>query len=109
MKYDKENITALKEKIKNFTYHQYVLLNLNVFIPPTDSQHIAQGLESIVNHIVLEYAPGKFIDSLLKNDLMETFFNADDINSRNMKIYVLFIYNIIPIGLRIDYIKNNQS
>jgi hypothetical protein len=42
------------------------------------------------------YPGGSFVQAVVDNDLMKTFSTADDINSRVIKFYVVFLYNFSP-------------
>jgi hypothetical protein len=42
------------------------------------------------------YPGGSFVQAVVGNDLMNTFSTADDINSRAIKFYVVFLYNFSP-------------
>jgi len=48
-------------------------------------RYIEQGIE-----------PGHFLSALFSNDLRQTFEQADEVNSRAVGDYVMFLYNYAP-------------
>ena len=59
----------------------------------TIPEHCAEGLFLYIERGV---PVGRFLRSLLSNDLKGTFSAADDINQRSVYEYVYFLYNAAP-------------
>ena len=60
-------------------------------VPP----HMWGGIE---RYYLRGIAPGDFLYAVLCNDLMGAYGRADDINSANMRNWVMFLYNFTPSG-----------
>jgi hypothetical protein len=52
--------------------------------------------ESFRHYIEQGVPPGSFMSALLSNDLRETFGRADEINCREIRHYVTWLYNQAP-------------
>lgn len=51
--------------------------------------HMQDGMQ---NYIMMGIRPGNFLCSVLENDLVGAFSNADDVNARVMRSYATFLY-----------------
>ena len=68
-----------------------------------DFQFRGQYIPAHMVGAVLDYfnnhlPPGDFLRSLLENDLLGAYRNADDKNFFAMPVWVAFLYNEAPIG-----------
>lgn len=96
----------LKAKMKDFNYEGYVLDNLpyklkvHEILDREDISHVANGLRSLVSHLLGETEAGDFLKAVLKEDLADAFGRADATNEVAMKVYCTFLYNQVPVALR---------
>ena len=65
-----------------------------------DYDHIAMCLEHIQRWYYEGYPLGHFLTAVVRNDLCEACFRADDINVRALKLYALFLSNHLPYDWR---------
>jgi len=56
-------------------------------------QYMYAGILAYVNQGII---PGRFLRSILENDLRNSIANADDTNINHLKDYVMFFYNEVP-------------
>ena len=60
-----------------------------------DLQHIRNIACSIMNaRLGIGFEPGGFVKNVLNNNLSGAFANADQVNQRALKFYMLMIYNL---------------
>lgn len=72
-------------------------------------EHIAMCCEHIYKWYYEDYPLGGFLTSIVRNDLCEACFRADDINQRALKIYVLFLTWKIPADWRKKSLAKSKS
>jgi len=63
-----------------------------------DVEHVLKCLRAAIAELYGEFPCGDFMRAILKNDLMETIFRADDINIHYIPVYVRFLFWYIPFG-----------
>lgn len=61
-----------------------------------DYDHVAMCLEHIQRWYHEGYPLGHFLTAVVRNDLCEACFQADDTNIRALKLYALFLHNHLP-------------
>jgi hypothetical protein len=60
-----------------------------------DRDHIKNIACSIMNaKLGIGFEPGGFVKSVINNNLSGAFANADNVNQRALKFYMLMIYNL---------------
>tara|TARA_R100000908_G_C3719611_1_gene122910 strand:+ start:438 stop:731 length:294 start_codon:yes stop_codon:yes gene_type:complete len=86
----KENIEKYLEEYGN----KYIQDFSQMF--SEEKNHIMRtALEIMLNHWELSpYKPGGFITSFLNNDLTATFSNADSINAKAIRFYLMMKHNL---------------
>ena len=81
---------------------EWVVDNNNGLAPltPAEIAHIAKGMHNIYlwytggNHL------GDFLVAVVKNDFSNACLQADDINTKGLRLYALFLANKIPLDYR---------
>ena len=75
---------------------QYAEDNNETNLTPEELDHVAMCMEHIQRWYYEDYPLGGFLTAVVKNDLMEAAFRADDVNKRALKIYALFLTWNLP-------------
>lgn len=87
----------IREKVQNYFNKnaQHYISNF-VYLSHDDKQHIINIATSILLHKykIISYTPGGFVDAFLKNDLQQTFAQADNVNTHAIHFYLMLVYNI---------------
>jgi hypothetical protein len=62
-----------------------------------DLMHVANGCYSLYMVLTKQYSSvGSFLSAVLANDFLEVAQCADDVNIRNLRLYMLFLCNVAP-------------
>lgn len=56
-------------------------------------EHIQGGMKRYIERGII---PGDFLQAVIKNNLKESFFCADDVNAKRMRDIILFMHNEAP-------------
>jgi hypothetical protein len=65
------------------------------FMNEEEMDHIKNIACSIMNaRLGIGFEPGGFVQAVIDNNLSRAFANADNINQRALKFYMLMIYNL---------------
>ena len=70
---------------------QYVEDNNELGLTHEELDHVAMCMEHLRKWYYEDYPIGSFLQAVVRNDLMETVFRADDINLKALKLYGLFL------------------
>ena len=62
--------------------------------------HVAMCMHHIYRWYQEDYPIGDFLKAVVKNDLCEAFFRADDANRKSLYLYALFLHNKLPADYR---------
>lgn len=88
------------------------MANLAVFefdrMTEKEKDHILDIACSIMNaRLEIGFTPGSFVQAVIDNNLLSAFANADSVNQRAIKFYLLMIYNLgIDISISEETITN---
>ena len=92
------------ESMKNFNYPKWVneknrqySLNLSF----SGVSHVANGLISLTMQYAGEHSPNGFLSEVMKDSLIGACSRADATNIMALPIYADFIYNMVPVDLRV--------
>lgn len=89
-----EQRNIIYKLVKEYAIKNYSTTCLINLIDPEDLEHVIQtGVSILATKWGLEVFPGSFVKSVVDNDLMKAFANADDVNEKVIKFYVLLMYN----------------
>ena len=58
--------------------------------------HVAMCMENIQKWYYEDYPLGGFLSAVVRNDLIEAVFQADDVNIRALKLYAWFLTWNLP-------------
>jgi len=70
-------------------------------LTPDELDHVAMCMEHIQKWYYEDYPLGSFLTAVVRNDLMEAVFKADDVNSKALKLYAWFLTWNLPSDWRI--------
>ena len=79
---------------------KYVEDNNEPQLTPDELDHVAMCMEHISKWYYEDYPLGGFLTAVVNNDLMGAVFQADDINSRALKLYAYFLTWNLPADWR---------
>ena len=72
-----------------------------------EKEHIKNIACSIMNaRLGIGFEPGGFVQAVIDNNLSRAFANADSINQRALKFYMLMIYNL-GININVEETVSN--
>jgi len=74
----------------------YANRNSNYILDADEVVHIATCLEHLLDWYETGRPLGDFLTNLLKNDLKNTIFSADDINRKALPVYAFFLHWQLP-------------
>lgn len=90
----------------NYTeIRQYVDDNNEPNLTPDELDHVAMCCEHISKWYYEGYPLGGFLTAIVRNDLINAVFQADDVNLRALKIYAWFLTWNLPSDWRQKAIK----
>jgi len=92
--------TATKEDIRAWVERTASYAIPNTFIPE-QIDHVAMCVEHIHRWYWDNYPLGSFLRAVVRNDLIETFMLADDVNRKAMFLFCIFLYNELPSDWRL--------
>ncbi len=70
--------------------------NGETYLTPDELDHVAMCCESISKWYHEDYPLGSFLSAVVRNDLIQAVFLADDINLKALKLYAWFLTWNIP-------------
>ena len=79
---------------------KYVEDNDEVGLTPDELDHVAMCCEHISRWYYEGYPLGGFLTAVVRNDLIQTVFQADDVNIKALKIYAYFLTWNLPSDWR---------
>ena len=83
----------------------YANKNSNYTLGADEIVHVATCLEHLLDWYQTGRPLGDFLTNLLKNNLKETIFSADDTNRKALLVYVLFLHWQLPSNYK-EKVKN---
>ena len=86
--------------MKLIEIRNYVENNNEMGLTPDELNHVAMCMEHIVKWYYEDYPLGNFLLAVVRNDLMGAVFQADDINSKALKLYAWFLTWNLPADWR---------
>ena len=69
-------------------------------LTPDELDHVAMCMEHISRWYFEDYPLGGFLTAVVRNDLMEACFSADNINIKALKLYAYFLTWNLPADWR---------
>ena len=88
---------------------EYVDDNNETGLTSRELDHVAICLDHISKWYYEDYPLGSFLTAVVNNNLLEAVFQADDINSRALKLYAYFLTWNLPSDWRLKAMgKNNE-
>ena len=78
----------------------YLERNNEPHLTSNELDHVAMCMEHINKWYYEDYPLGGFLTAVVRNDLMEAVFQADDINSKALKLYAWFLTWNLPADWR---------
>ena len=80
---------------------EWVIKNAKFHLPNTtftdeELDHIVMCISHIDRWYREDWPLGDFLKAVVKNDLMEAFYRADDTNRKAMYLYCAFLHNELP-------------
>jgi len=76
----------------NYTeIREYAERNNEPGLSPEELDHVAMCMEHIQKWYCEDYPLGSFLTAVVRNDLMEAVFAADDVNIKALKMYAWFL------------------
>ncbi len=92
-------------KVNTVAIRKWVESNAKALMPGTpftsdELDHIAMCAEHLLLHYLEGRPVGGFLTAVIKNDLQEACFQADDTNRKALYLYALFIVNKVPLSMR---------
>ena len=85
----KESVEQYFEKTAPLSVFEYSTMSQD------DKDHIKNIACSIMNaRLGIGFDPGGFVKAVINNNLSGAFANADQVNQRALKFYMLMIYNL---------------
>ena len=90
-----EQRNIIYKLVKDYAIKNYSTTCLINLFDPEDLEHVIQtGVSILATKWKLEECPSSgFVKSVLDNNLTEAFFNADCVNEKVIKFYILLMYN----------------
>ena len=79
---------------------EYVERNNKLGLSPDELDHVALCCDRITKWYYEDYPLGDFLTAIVRNDLMEACFKADDVNIRALKLYAWFLTWNLPADWR---------
>ena len=79
---------------------EYAERNNESWLTPNELDHVATCMEHIQRWYYEGYPLGGFLTAVVRNDLLEACFRADDINIRALKLYAYFLTWNLPADWR---------
>jgi len=79
---------------------KYVEDNDEVGLTPAELDHVATCCERISRWYYEGYPLGSFLTAVVRNDFIETVFQADDVNIKALEIYAYFLTWNLPSDWR---------
>ena len=79
---------------------QYVEENNEPNLTPDELDHVAMCCEHISKWYYEDYPLGGFLTAVVRNDLIEAVFQADDVNIKALKLYAWFLTWCLPADWR---------
>ena len=79
---------------------QYVEDNNETGLSANELDHVAMCMEHISKWYYEDYPLGGFLTAIVRNDLINAVFQADDINLKALKIYAYFLTWNLPADWR---------
>ena len=79
---------------------QYVERNNETHLTPEELDHVAMCMEHISKWYYEGFPLGGFLSAVVRNDLCEACFRADDINIKVLKLYAYFLTWNLPADWR---------
>jgi len=96
--------SAFLKKMSEFNYEKYVAMKSNEFILNIGHggiSHVANGLKELTRGYAGQQYIGDFLVEIKKESLVTACCQADAVNMRAIPIFADFVYNLIPVDLRI--------
>ncbi len=79
---------------------KYVQDNNEPLLTSEELDHVAICMEHIQEWYYEDYPLGDFLTAVVRNDLMEAVFHADDTNIKALKLYAWFLTWNLPADWR---------
>ena len=79
---------------------EYAERNNEPNLTPDELDHVAMCMEHIQRWYYEDYPLGSFLTAVVRNNLIEAVFQADDINSKALKLYAYFLTWNLPADWR---------
>ena len=104
----------LRRKMHNFNFEEYALAELpaNLSGPSRvlTAKSAAVTMKSLISILLGEdkFTDDAFYMAILKNNLKEAVYNADDLSILTLRLIMIFLANNVPVGL-LDYWRNPQE
>lgn len=96
-----EQIMFIRRKVREYIEdlgHHYI--QNYEFLTKDDLEHIAEiGTSIMCTKLEIGFPGGSFVQSIVNNDLRGSFANADSVNAKAIRFYVMMSYNLQLNGL----------
>jgi len=79
---------------------QYAEDNNEMKLTPEELDHVAMCMEHISKWYYEDYPLGSFLTAVVRNDLINAVFQADDVNRKALKLYAFFLTWNLPADWR---------
>ena len=79
---------------------EYAERNNEPNLTPDELDHVAMCMEHMQRWYYEDYPLGGFLTAVVRNNLMEACFLADDVNIRALKLYAYFLTWNLPSDWR---------
>jgi len=79
---------------------EYLGRNNEPNLTPEELDHVAMCCDHIQKWYYEDYPLGSFLTAVVRNDLIEAVFQADDTNSKALKLYAWFLTWNLPADWR---------
>jgi len=94
-----------RDKMNESDIRQWVEQNAEGLMPETqftlgELDHIAMCMHHIYRWYHEDYPIGDFLTAVVRNDLCEACYKADDMNRKALYLYALFLANKLPFDYR---------
>jgi hypothetical protein len=97
----KDAVETYFEKMAPLSVFEFAFMN------EEEMDHIKSIGCSIMNaRLGIGFEPGGFVQAVIDNNLSRAFANADNINQRALKFYMLMIYNL-GININVEETVSN--
>jgi len=80
---------------------QYAKVNNEPGLNSNELDHVAMCMEHIQKWYYEDYPLGSFLKSVVRNDLVQACFRADDVNLKALKMYAYFLTWELPADWRV--------